>query len=95
MWNQILPGQLYNRLPEAAKANSTLIFGDIKRQMAFPNGSPEREAVVGAYADVQRKMVIAGACFVPLCLLSVYMWRNVNVKKLERENGKQTKGTVF
>lgn len=95
MWNNILPGELLRRLPEATKANATLIFGDIVTQMSFLDGTPERDAVVGAYADVQRKMVIAGACFMPLVLASIYVWRNVNVKKLEEEKGNQTKGNVW
>ncbi|KAH7093400.1 major facilitator superfamily domain-containing protein [Paraphoma chrysanthemicola] len=95
LWNNILPKQIYNRLPEASKENATLIFGDIAVQMSFLDGTPEREAVVGAYADVQRKMVITGACFVPLCFASIWIWRNTNIKKLEEEKGKQTKGTVF
>jgi len=95
MWNNILPGQIYERLPEASKVNSTLIFGDITIQMSFLDGSPEREAVVGAYGHVQRLMLIAGACFVPLCMASIYIWRNINVKKLEEEEGPQTKGRVF
>lgn len=95
MWNNILPTQLYERLPEASKANATIIFGDIVTQMSFLDGTPERDAVVGAYAHVQRLMLIAGACFVPPCILSIWLWKNINVKKLEEEKGTQTKGRVF
>ena len=95
MWNNILPAQLLSRLPEESKSLSTAIFGDMVLQMSYPDGSPEREAIVGAYADVQRKMVIAGACFVPLCLASIYIWKNINVKKLEKDKGAQTTGTVL
>jgi len=95
MWNNILPTQLYNRLPEESKDQSAAIFASIVTQLSYADGTPERDAIVGAYADVQRKMVIAGACFIPLCLGCIYLWRNINVKKLEREQGKQTKGTVF
>ncbi|CAO2655514.1 Nn.00g043170.m01.CDS01 [Neocucurbitaria sp. VM-36] len=95
MWNNILPTELYNRLPEASKANSSLIFGDIALQMSFLDGTPERDAIVGAYGHVQRLMVIAGSCLVPVCLASIYLWKNINVRKLEEEKGKQTKGTVF
>ncbi|KAH6865955.1 major facilitator superfamily domain-containing protein [Alternaria rosae] len=95
MWNNILPGQMLMRLPEASKPDYMKIFGNITLQSSFLDGTPERDAVVGAYADVQRKMVITGACFVPLCLASIYIWKNINVKKLEEENGKQTKGNVF
>lgn len=95
MWNNILPGQLLQRLPESSKADYRTIFGDITVQSSFADGTPERDAVVGAYADVQRKMVITGACFVPLCLACIWVWKNTNIKKLEKEEGKQTKGTVF
>lgn len=95
LWNNIMPVQLYERLPEASKVNSTLIFGSIVVQQSFLDGTPERDAVVGAYAHVQRLLLISGACFVPLCLVSIWIWRNINVKKLEEEHGTQTKGRVF
>ncbi|KPM39017.1 Siderophore iron transporter mirB [Neonectria ditissima] len=95
LWNNLLPQELYNRLPEASKANATIIFGDIVTQMSYLDGSPERDAIVGAYSHVMRLMVIAGSCLVPLCAVSIFMWKNINVKKLEEEQGKQTKGMVF
>lgn len=95
MWNNMIPQQLYERLPEASKVNSTLIFGSIKVQLEFADGTPERDAVVGAYQHVMRLMVITGVALVPLCLASIWLWKNINVRKLEEEKGKQTKGTVF
>ncbi|KAE8139836.1 major facilitator superfamily domain-containing protein [Aspergillus pseudotamarii] len=92
MWNNILPGELYRRLPEETKNISATIFSDMVMQMSYADGSPEREAIVGAYADVQRKMVIAGVCFVPLCIGCVWFWKDINVKKLDRE---QTRGNVW
>lgn len=95
MWNGITPGKLYELLPEGSKDQAATIFGDITVQMSFADGTPERAAVVGAYAHTQRLMVIAGACFIPLCVASIFIWKNINVKKLEEEQGKQTKGLVF
>ena len=95
LWNNLLPVELTNRLPESQKANAHTIFGDIVLQMSFADGSPERKAIVDSYSHVMRLMVIAGACFMPLCLLSIFVWKNINVKKIEEEKGKQTKGTVF
>ncbi|KAM3428815.1 hypothetical protein NHJ13734_008441 [Beauveria thailandica] len=92
MWNNMIPDQLYQRLPEASKANASTIFGDITIQQSFLDGTPERDAVVGAYAHVMRLMVIAGAAFMPLCLVCVFSWKNINVRKIEEEQGKQTKG---
>lgn len=95
LWQNVLPQQLYQRLPEGSKNRTAEIFGDMVLQMSFLDGSPEREAVIGAYGDVQRKMVTVGVCFIPLCLGTIVLWKNINVRKLEEEQGKQTKGTVF
>ncbi|KAK5953383.1 MFS sugar transporter [Knufia fluminis] len=95
LWNNILPAQLYERLPEESKAQSATIFASLITQLSYADGTPERDAIVGAYGYVQRRMVIAGAAFIPLCLASIYLWKNINVKKLERERGTQTKGNIF
>ncbi|KAJ4349068.1 hypothetical protein N0V95_004893 [Ascochyta clinopodiicola] len=95
MWNGITPGELYRRLPEGSKDQAAAIFGDLVLQLSLADGTPEREALVGAYAHTQRLMVIAGAAFIPLCIASIFIWKNINVKKLEEEQGKQTKGLVF
>jgi hypothetical protein len=71
------------------------IFGDILVQMSFADGTPERDAVVGAFAHTERLMVIAGSCFIPLCIASIWFWKDINVVKVEEEGGKQTKGMVF
>ncbi|KAJ4129190.1 hypothetical protein NW768_007725 [Fusarium equiseti] len=94
-WNNVMPVQLAQRLPEAVKANATIIFGDITIQQSFADGSLEREAIVGAYAHTMRLMAITGVATMPLCVLSIIIWRNINVKKVEEEKGKQTKGMVF
>ncbi|EER38011.1 hypothetical protein HCDG_07746 [Histoplasma capsulatum H143] len=95
MWNNILPSQLYRRLPEQSKDMAAQIFGDMQLQMSYLDGTPERDAIVGAYADVQRKMVIAGVCMMPLVMASIVIWRNVNIKKQEEEEGSQTTGNIF
>ncbi|KXG51688.1 Major facilitator superfamily domain, general substrate transporter [Penicillium griseofulvum] len=92
MWNNILEKELYNRLPQESKHLSASIFADLVKQMSYADGTAERDAIVGAYADLQRKMAIVGVCFVPLCILCTWFWRNVNVKKLGRE---QTAGNVW
>lgn len=95
LWTNTLPAQLYNRLPADAKDLAAEIYGSIVVQQSYPMGSPIRDAIIAAYADVQRKMVIAGAAFIPLLVICIMVWRNVNVKKLEAINGNQVKGTVW
>ncbi|KAL4916481.1 major facilitator superfamily domain-containing protein [Aspergillus aurantiobrunneus] len=68
------------------------IFASLKTQLEFADGTAEREAIVGAYGELQRKMVIVGVCLVPVCVACTWFWRGVNVKRLVRE---QTTGNVW
>lgn len=95
IWTNILPRKLEEYLPAASKSEAMRIYGDMVVQLSYPRDSPERNAIIQAYGNVQRKMVIAGSAFLPLCLICLFLWRDINVKKLEALNGKQTKGTVF
>lgn len=92
MWNNMLEKELYDRLPEDAKSQTASIYANLVTQMSYADGTPERNAIVGAYGDVQRKMVIVGVCITPLCILCTWFWRNVNVKKLFKE---QTSGIIW
>lgn len=64
-------------------------------QMPYAEGTLERDAVVDTYAYVQKLILIAGVATVPSTVPSIFMWKNINVKKLEQEREMQTKGTVL
>ncbi|KAF4856369.1 MFS siderochrome iron transporter 1 [Colletotrichum siamense] len=95
IWNNVLENNIYKNLPADSKDLTAKIFGDLTTQLSYPMGSPIREAIIAAYADVQRKMVIAGCAFIPLIFVSLVIWRNIDVKTVEEKKGKQTKGTVW
>lgn len=90
LWTNLLRNEIYDALPTASKNLTDTIYADMTVQLSYPAGDPIRDAIIAAYGEVQRKMVIAGSAFVPLVLLAVLVWRNVNVK-----NSKQTKGNVW
>ncbi|CRK29547.1 MFS siderochrome iron transporter 1 like protein [Verticillium longisporum] len=90
IWTNQMPGKIAHYLPESAKANATTIYGDLRVQLSYEWGSEIREAIVTAYGDVQRNMVIAGAALMPIAFACVLLWRNVNVAKF-----KQTEGKIF
>ena len=90
IWTNQLPGLLEEYLPEEEKGNAAVIYGSLPVQLGFEWGSEARDAIVHAYGDVQRHMIIAGACFMPLALACVLLWRNTNLSKI-----KQTHGQVF
>ncbi|KAI2780224.1 MFS general substrate transporter [Daldinia loculata] len=95
LWNNVLPQKLHEFLPEDSKGLVSKIFGNIAVQKSYPMGSPIRHAIIEAFGDVQKKMVIAGSAFIPICVICVLVWRNINVVKLEETRGKQTKGNVW
>lgn len=86
--NSMLPS-LLEHLPDDSKSQATAIYSSITVQLQYPMGSPVRDAIIRAYSDVMRKLVIAGVCFLPLAFVFVLMWKNINVKTV-----KQVKGTV-
>lgn len=95
IWTNVLPQKLEQFLPDDSKNLSSAIYGSLPTQLSYPMGSPIRDAIIEAYSDVQRKMVIAGGCFIPLLAVVVFIWRDINVKKIEQERGRQTKGNVW
>ncbi|KAI0202429.1 MFS general substrate transporter [Astrocystis sublimbata] len=95
IWNNILPANLEKFLPPNVQDRAAEIFGSIEVQQSFPFGSPERDAIVAAYGDVQTKLVIAGSAFLAPAIFLIFLWRNINVKKLEEARGTQAKGTIF
>ncbi|SPO01832.1 related to major facilitator MirA [Cephalotrichum gorgonifer] len=90
IWTNQLPGYLDKYLPAEDRDNAMTIYGSLPVQLAYEWGSEAREAINRSYGDVQRHMVIAGACFMPLAFACVLLWRNVNVGKTQ-----QTRGQVF
>lgn len=94
-WTNTMPVELANQLSSNGQYTAAEVYADITVQLSFANGTPERIGVVGAYEYVQRFMVITGIAPIPICLLTIVVRRNIDVKKPERSKGKQTAGDVF
>lgn len=94
LWTNTLFDELVRRLPEEFMDQAATIYGDIEVQMSYPMGSDVRNAINGAYADVQRKMVIAGSAFLPILVICVVVWKNISLKQKSGESG-QPKGNVW
>lgn len=90
IWTNQMPGKMAEYLPDHARENVTTIYGDLRVQLSYEWGSDVRDAIVHAYGDVQRNMVIAGAALMPIAFICVLFWKNVNVSKF-----KQTEGKIF
>lgn len=87
IWTNTLPGLLEEYLPDNVKGQAFEIYGSLPKQLQYPMGSPEREAINRAYGDVQRRLVIASVCVLPLAFVFILMWRNINVKKVKQVRG--------
>lgn len=95
LWTNELPKAMYNALPADSKNLTETIYDSLVVQLSYPIGSPIRDAIIEAYASVMHKMVIAGAVFMVPTVLSVLLWRNINLKTIEEEKGTQAKGNIF
>ncbi|CAK7225492.1 hypothetical protein SBRCBS47491_005908 [Sporothrix bragantina] len=95
LWTNDLPKALYTSLPEGSKNLTESIYESLVVQLSYPVGSPIRDAINEAYGSVMHKMVIAGAVFMIPCVGSLFLWRNINLKKVEEEKGTQAKGNLF
>ncbi|KAG9186323.1 hypothetical protein G6011_02879 [Alternaria panax] len=89
LWAQIVPRKLVEYLPEGSKHLAPIIYGDIRAQLALPWGSPEREAVIHAFGDAQKVMVLMGTiAFVP-CFIWVAMLKNSRMSERKARKGLQ------
>lgn len=90
MWTGIFPKNLAKFLPEEAQADLPTIYGVLDVQSSYPVGSPTRDGINRAYGDTQRLMLIAATCLYSVTLVSVMMWKDINVRDI-----KQRKGLLF
>ncbi|KAH8841350.1 hypothetical protein MCOR02_005367 [Pyricularia oryzae] len=84
IWTKVVPATLTELLPEASRANATMIFNNVNTAMALEWGSPERMAINAAYQAGMRQMLIVAVCMcVPIVLLSLLM-RNMKLDEVDQ-----------
>lgn len=90
IWTNTLPGKLQEYLPDDLKSQAATIYGDLTVQLGYEWGSPAREAIVQAYGDTQKYMLIASVAASVGSLIWVSIMRNETLK-----DKTQTKGVLF
>ncbi|KAI1410570.1 putative siderophore iron transporter mirB [Hypoxylon sp. FL1857] len=90
IWNTTLPYELAKRLPGLSPEELDLIGSDLKKQLSYALGSVERNAIIAAYGEAQRRMCITGTLISLFEILAVSIWKDVRVSQ-----SKQVKGTVL
>ena len=90
IWTNTLLKYLTLYLPDPLKAQAVTIYASLPTQLSYPRGTPERDAIIAAYAVTQRRMTIAATVITALGFVWILMWRDINLKTV-----KQVKGRIF
>jgi hypothetical protein len=89
LWTNIVPKKLVEYLPADKKSEATKIYGDIVTQLSYPFHTPERQAIIRAYSDAQKVMVIVGTCALVPCFIWVAMLKNNRLSEHKSRKGLQ------
>ena len=85
VWTANIPSKLEQYLPPSAKADATLIFGNLTLAESYTLGSPERIAIDRSYQETMNILLIISVCLaVPLLPLSLIM-RNYKLDQVSTD----------
>ncbi|GBF67236.1 siderophore iron transporter mirB [Trichophyton mentagrophytes] len=87
IWSHTIPEQLEILLPANAKDQAVAIYASLTTQLSHPVGSPIRNAIIAAYGEGQRWMLVVGVCVLALAMASVILWRNIQLKNVHQIQG--------
>lgn len=90
IWANTFQYALAEYLPAEAMDNFDLIYEDLETQLSYEVGSEVRLAIQEAYGYAQTRMLAAGTGIMGLCIIWVFLIRDIDLKKIS-----QVKGTVF
>lgn len=77
IWQSVFPAGLSKYLPVQEQGNLAAIYGDMKVQLSYLEGSEGRSAIQHAYGDAQRNMTIAATAVIVAAVVFPLMWRNI------------------
>ncbi|CAO2658528.1 Nn.00g062510.m01.CDS01 [Neocucurbitaria sp. VM-36] len=89
IWTQMLPAKITEYLPAASKDQAPSLYASLPAVLLLPWESPERQAVVRAYGDAQKIMIIVGTCALLPCFLWVAMIKNYRMSEHKQRKGLQ------
>jgi hypothetical protein len=91
VWTRLIPQKLAAYLPAENASNATMIFNDITVAMAYPVGSPARNAINLAYQETMTTLLTIAICLtVPVVILGLLM-KNYKLGEMDQK----VKGTVI
>lgn len=89
IWTQMVPRKILEYLPAASKAQAPNLYASLPAVLVLPWESPERQAVVRAYGDAQKTMLVVGTCALVPCFLWVAMLKNYRMSERDQRKGLQ------
>ncbi|KAH6639773.1 major facilitator superfamily domain-containing protein [Boeremia exigua] len=87
IWTQTVPRKIAEYLPEELKGQAPALYASLVTQLAAPWESAERQAVVRAYGDAQRLMIIVGTCALVPCIVWVAMLNDYKLSERGTRKG--------
>ncbi|KAH7395987.1 MFS general substrate transporter, partial [Cadophora sp. MPI-SDFR-AT-0126] len=87
IWTNEFIDALRKRLPEAAKSQAEQIYGSLIYQLMALQNPATRDAVLGAYDDMQQKLTITATAILALAFLGVSIWKDVKVTEDDEKKG--------
>ncbi|KLO87730.1 major facilitator MirA [Fusarium fujikuroi] len=88
IWTGTFKKALERHVPKTV--NVEMVYSSLYAQLSYPPGTPERLGIAKAYGDAQRIMCITSVGVLAGGLLSIGLWRNLNVNTI-----KQTRGNII
>lgn len=88
IWNSTLPQALAELLPDFSKQQLKELRSDLKKQLAYPIGSPVRTAIIAAYDRAQIRMCVTGAMISLVQIVAVAMWKDARMSQVKQVKGK-------
>jgi hypothetical protein len=76
LWTNTVERKIVGYLPLGMKHQSHAIYASLVTQLSFEWDNPQRQAIVRAYGEAQRLMVIVGTCALVPCILWVAMMKD-------------------
>ncbi|KAH7357610.1 major facilitator superfamily domain-containing protein [Pyrenochaeta sp. MPI-SDFR-AT-0127] len=89
IWTHTIPGKLLEYLPTTSRDQAKTLGGSLPAVLLLPRESLEYQAVVSAYGDVQKLMLIVATCALVPCFLWVAMLKNYRMSEHAARKGLQ------
>ena len=87
IWTQTLPGKIEHYLPVDMKNETANIYASLVTQLSYEWDSPVRQAIVSAYGDTQKLMVITGLVTLLPCIIWILMIKNFKLSEHKQNGG--------